>query len=145
MSTGSARKTPAAASAEDSAILALMPPRLREIADVVGVDATLALTQAVGGLRLHVPASVDADHPIAQAMGLEKAQALCKAFGLHYFPVPRGHLYKLALVRTRALERYYGGEPAASVAKDLGLHEITIYNWAGAEKRAMTSTQPGLF
>ena len=53
--------------ADHSEALELLPPRLREIAAVIGLDKTLALATAVGGLRIYVPASVDADHALATA------------------------------------------------------------------------------
>lgn len=131
---------------DDSATLALLPPRLREIAGVVGVDATLKLAaSALGGLRLYVPKVMGDDHPIAKAIGLGKAQLLCKHYQGAEIALPRGVQYRRSLVRARALERYYGGESASSVASDLDLHEITIYNWAGEDKRASTTEQPGLF
>lgn len=131
--------------ADHSEALELLPPRLREIAAVIGLDKTLALATAVGGLRIYVPASVDADHALATAIGLEAARKLCKAFARHAFPVPRGKRYLQALVRRRALERFYAGESAAKIAAELHLHEITIYNWAGSDKRATAAGHPSLF
>lgn len=130
----------------DTTALAMLPPRLREIAGVVGVDATLKLAaSSLGGLRLYVPKVMTADHPIAKAIGMAEAQRLCKHYQGAEIALPRGLQYRRALVRARALERYYAGESASSVAADLDLHEITIYNWAGEDKRVNPTGQPGLF
>ncbi len=127
---------------DDSAVLALLPPRLQEIAGVVGVDATLKLAAASGGLRLFIPAKIHAQHPIAKAIGIDKAKLLSRRYASECIALPRGQAYRRSLVRQRALERYYAGESARQVASDLELHEITIYNWAGEDKRIAANPQP---
>lgn len=133
---------------DEAKVLALLPPRLREIAAVpgVGVDATLQLASSrLAGVRLYVPHQVEAGHPIAEAMGLAPARALCKAFAGHSFALPLGLRYQGTLLRARVLARYYGGESAAALAREFRLHEMTVYKWAGQDKQQAAAGQSSLF
>ena len=60
-----------------------LPQRLREFADLIGVDAALALARAFGGLRIYIPTPPHcrADNRIAQIIGLDKLIALAHTYG----------------------------------------------------------------
>lgn len=57
-----------------------LPPRLAEIAEIVGLDAALRLAEIRGGARLMFPRKVKPDHWLAQELGQDKAEALCEHF-----------------------------------------------------------------
>ncbi|WP_336800638.1 hypothetical protein [Kaistia sp. MMO-174] len=57
-----------------------LPPRLAEIAEIVGLDAALRLAEIRGGARLMFPRTAKPDHWLVQELGSEKAQALCDHF-----------------------------------------------------------------
>lgn len=112
-------------------LLALLPPRLREIADVIGVPAVLALSDGWPGVRLFVPAEVPPHHPIALKIGLEAAQKLAQLCAGETIPIPRNHRILRARLRAEVVARYRADESASKLAREYGLHEYTVYRWAG--------------
>lgn len=123
----------------------LLPPSLDKLAQAIGVDACLKLAAQWPGVRVYVPPRIAADHPIAQCIGLEAAQKLADRRGNLTFSIPRNARYLAALRRQRAMQRYHAGESAAVLARELGVHEFTIYNWSQAERRHTANGQPCLF
>lgn len=59
----------------------LLPGCLREIADLIGIPATMAIVHHYGGVRLYVPKEIPADHPLAQMIGMGNAMTLSDAYG----------------------------------------------------------------
>ncbi len=57
-----------------------LPERLAEIASVIGLEGALLIASARGGARLSIPSKVTPESPIAQIVGLERAQALSLHF-----------------------------------------------------------------
>ncbi len=53
-----------------------LPARLAEIAGVIGLEGALLIARARGGARLSIPSRVTPESPVAQIVGLERAQAL---------------------------------------------------------------------
>lgn len=58
----------------------LLPEAGQEIADAIGVEATLTLLKARGGTRISIPVTCDDSHWLAQMLGVQTAHALCEAF-----------------------------------------------------------------
>ena len=58
------------------------------VTQLVGPDAAVRLTKALGGRRIYVPRSPGAAHPITAAVGLEAAMALAARFGGEQLEVP---------------------------------------------------------
>jgi Mor transcription activator family protein len=73
----------------------LMPKSLREIADRIGLDATLALVGRFGGTSVYVPRKLDASHPLCEALGLEAARRLVEEYGRIDLNVPKAQAYWL--------------------------------------------------
>ena len=59
-----------------------LPQSLKEIADSVGVEAAIKLSQKLGGRRFRIPlrSTVDDNHPIAQAIGTKPAARMMQDF-----------------------------------------------------------------
>lgn len=58
-----------------------LPQLLREIAEVAGLDAALALAAARGGQRVRIPAAIaDQDHWLVQTVGIDAATAICEMY-----------------------------------------------------------------
>lgn len=112
-------------------LVTLLPPRLREIAQVIGVPAVMALSEGWPGVRLFIPNEVPPHHPIALKIGLEAALKLSRMCAGETIPIPRNHRLLRAAVRAAVLARFRAGESAAKLAREFGLHEFTIYRWAG--------------
>lgn len=111
-------------------LVRLLPPRLRDIAQAIGVDAVLALSEGWPGIRLFVPAQIPASHPIALRIGLQAALKLAALCAGETIPIPRNHRLMRARLRAVAVARYRANESAATLAREFGVHEFTIYKWA---------------
>ena len=59
-----------------------------DIGAVIGTVSTMRLLAVFGGTRLYVPEQMDADHPIALALGLASARLLAKRFGREQLDLP---------------------------------------------------------
>ena len=55
----------------------VLPGVLRQIADVAGEDAALAIAKARGGTQVYFPPVPDADHWLSHLIGHDRAQAVC--------------------------------------------------------------------
>lgn len=53
-----------------------LPERLAEIAGVIGIEGALLIARARGGARMKIPARVSPDSPLAQIVGMERAELL---------------------------------------------------------------------
>jgi hypothetical protein len=68
-----------------------LPPRAAELAEVIGLAATLRLVEGWGGLRQYVPAPahLHADHPLVRQLGREAARRLAEHYAREKIDVPR--------------------------------------------------------
>ena len=62
---------------------ARLPPRVRALVKLLGVDAALALLEARGGVPLYIPKSIETarSYRWANALGSDALKALCEEFG----------------------------------------------------------------
>lgn len=67
---------------------AWMTPLLNRIADVAGERAALILGREKAGLQIYIPEKVNADHWLAQLVGLDAAKALAQEWGSKHIVVP---------------------------------------------------------
>lgn len=56
------------------------PPLLAEIADVIGVDAALRLSEVKGGRGVYIPAHAAPDHWLSKLIRHDLTNALCEYF-----------------------------------------------------------------
>lgn len=61
--------------------IAIIPRSMEDLREVLGEHAIVRLLLAYPGIDLKVPESVDADHPLARAIGLEAAKKLAQHAG----------------------------------------------------------------
>lgn len=59
----------------------LLPGALREIADLIGIPATMAIVEEYGGVRLYVPKEITDGHPLINLIGICNAITLSDTFG----------------------------------------------------------------
>ncbi len=108
------------------------PPLLNEIVDVVGLDAALALVQAKGGVRVHIPGCAPDGHWIVETIGREAADRLCAHFrvrnGGSYFRLPLGPKAFYAVQRERARELLAAGKSTDAVISALGVSRSFVDN-----------------
>lgn len=87
-----------------------------ELLDLLGPQAMIALAERFGGTRLLIPATIHADHAIAEAVGLEAARRLSDRMAPDVIHVPLARELRAAHYRAR-------GQSHAQIALRLGLTE----------------------
>ena len=122
---------------EDEAI-ARLPETLREIAEVVGLEATNKLVEARGGTKVYFPVAAGDDHWLVECVGREAADKLCSHFcadlpsdaeqSLHGADIvlPVGFTSSRAKARRRAMDVLLGGGTNSQAARASGLHVRTV-------------------
>ncbi|WP_049780328.1 hypothetical protein [Aromatoleum aromaticum] len=86
-----------------------------DIGAAIGTTATLRLLALFGGTRLYVPETLDADHVIARALGLEPAQRLSAVFAREQLDLADAEDY----LRLRRVRRVAGLLRAGAGARDV--------------------------
>lgn len=66
-----------------------LPASVRDLVEVIGLDAALAIVEARGGVRLYVPEAATVDHWLAGLIGLEALAALTEVYAREEIDVPR--------------------------------------------------------
>lgn len=104
-----------------------LPQSLVDVAEVIGLAATLALVENAGGVRIYVPERLTDDHRLADWLGREAAASLSEAFAMEELVVPRC-AEALRRVRNRQIrhERDQGARPA-ELALRYRLTERQVY------------------
>lgn len=120
-----------------------LSPKQRELAEVIGLEGTVLLSEHWPGVRLQVPHQVHPRHPIALAIGLRRAKKLCERYGGEPVTVPRGAAYLRALRNEQIVSEYQQGASARRLAMKYGLHENYIYALVG--KHLADQSQGNLF
>lgn len=67
----------------------LLPRLLRELAEVIGLSATLALAEAYPGVAVYIPSQPHPDHPLAKLIGYQNLQRLAAAYGQDHLRMPK--------------------------------------------------------
>lgn len=101
-----------------------VPAELEWLIAPLGVEATLALIEQRGGVRVFVPLEPTADNELARIVGLDAARALAAAFGGERLRVPlaRGKwtgAWRARIYRAR-------GMSLPEIARRLGCVENTV-------------------
>ena len=107
------------------AILRLtLPPILSEFAEIIGVEATLALAKAYGGGELYVPKRIKDSHKIALLIGAEKAGDLAQHMGgLRFKDFANASIALRAVEREIMMMRLEAGDISIqAAARELGIH-----------------------
>ncbi|MBF0417011.1 MAG: hypothetical protein HQL86_02025 [Magnetococcales bacterium] len=124
-----------------------LPESLREIRDVIGWPATMALVNAMGGLKVIVPKKLTLDHLLVGILGWEAASKLSEVYAGEVIKIPRA-ISALRCLRDREiLRRYDDGEKAAALAREYQLDLRTIEriipraSLKDAERREFASRQ----
>ena len=124
-----------------------LPESLRDIVDLVGVQAAVRLVENFGGLtKLYVPKRVDEDHVLAKKLGLKTARALAEEYGGDEIRnIPRCLASIRAVRNARIRGAFDAGASAASLALRFGLTERQIWNILSAGASASAERQSELF
>lgn len=119
-----------------------LPPKLREIAEVIGDAPALKLSDAWCGVRLFVPATITPEHPITLAIGLTAAEKLSRRYGGETITVPKASAYRLKLRDALIVDAYRKGASGRELALKYGVHENHLYSLIAKHE---AKRQPDLF
>lgn len=61
--------------------ISLLPGILKEMAELIGLSATMTIVRQYGGVRLYIPKEITEDHPIIKLVGICNAVALTDTYG----------------------------------------------------------------
>jgi len=122
----------------------LLPGILQEIAELIGLPATLKLVSHYGGVRLYVPKRLSADHILVTIVGEAAALKLVEQFGgLDHFDIPKAQAISVAL-RNRKIREEYPSLSQRKLALKYGLTERQVRKILAVEQVSETR-QMGLF
>ncbi len=124
-----------------------LPESLRDVVALIGLPATLKLVEHFGGLiALYVPREIEAEHPIAQAIGITAARKLSGRYGTDCLRnIPR---CVIGLRRIRDAEihaRRAAGESPARLALAFGLTERQVWSILAEIRDSSDDKQSALF
>lgn len=122
----------------------LLPPILQDFVELIGLQHTLALVQAYGGVRLYVPKlQLEDDHPLVRQIGREAAEKLQAMYGGEpHFDIPKAERAVRAVRDARIRHLRGTGAPVRTLALDHRLTERQIRTICGELE---DDRQSGLF
>lgn len=107
-----------------------LPQSLREIADVAGLDAALALAEAYGGRRVKLPSSFRPGSWLDKTVGEVAARAIVQHFGTTPLDIPLAGAGTYAQMRRNMAMRFdeltAANASAAQIARELGITERAV-------------------
>jgi hypothetical protein len=59
----------------------LLNKRMQDLADLIGIDLTLILSEHFGGTHLNIPNKAKPNHALVSLIGLDAFKKLCAAYG----------------------------------------------------------------
>lgn len=102
----------------DRSIMQGWPGSLQDIAELIGVAATLRLVDAYGGSVLYVPMSLEPGHRLVQAIGPKAAEEMVRIYGAEKVEIP-----VLRIARSRKALITGAEGKTREVARRLGVTE----------------------
>lgn len=121
-----------------------LPQQLKDLVDVIGLAAVQRLVQNYGGVRVVVPSTMHADHPLARLLGLETARQLSHHYARERIDVPRAMGAVLAARNATIFrENTVNGISARRLALAYNLTERRI--WEILAEQRCDDNQPDLF
>jgi hypothetical protein len=111
-----------------------LPALLKEIAEVAGLDAALAVAQAKGGITARFGSRLAPENWLVEAVGMEKAQLLSDHFtsgrGRIEFDIPlgpTGSIKRDMLARAEAMRKALeSGHKTTHTARHLGITRRSV-------------------
>lgn len=108
--------------AEADFALCELPPMLRELVDVVGLAAAIALAERFGGTEITVPArEPGAEWSVWACVGGEVAGKLWRHYQGARIYIPKGDRALRCVRNRRIVEAYRGDATANRLAREFGL------------------------
>lgn len=103
-----------------------LPPMLRLLVEVAGLQAALMLATRYGGTEICVPTRFDPNGSLARIIGVEAAQKIHERFRGERITIPKGDA-ALRCARNRVIVQEYRGDvTAGQLALKYGLTERQV-------------------
>lgn len=125
--------------------IAQLPQTIAEISEIVGIDATLRLVEAWGGVRLYVPRQMPEDHLLVSTLGREEAELLAEHYGGETILISRCLAAVRAVRNTRIQKDRENGVSIALLALRHSLTERQVYSILAANATPGDDRQASLF
>lgn len=120
-----------------TALLPLLPARLRNLTRLIGLAMTMTIVQHYGGSRLYIPSRATADHPLAALLGFEVLETFSKVYGLEdHFDVPKAAA-ALRFLRDEKIRRDQGIKSTRVLAFEHRLTERQVWKILANKKAAL--------
>lgn len=111
--------------------VALLPPQMRRLVQLIGLPDTLTLLRARGGTEFRIPVDPHGSL-LAELIGLESAAILCREMPGQTLDLPKHD--KIALqIRNQAIRNARRHQSASQVARQFGLTRRHIVNLTSDE------------
>lgn len=123
----------------------LLPASARELAEVIGLAATLTLIEHHGGTRLYVPKRLTPDNDLIETIGASAAGDLVDTYAGDTIDVPRGLRAVRAALYRRIVADYTDGATAAELALRHAKTERWIYAIVARHRAEAAARQQDLF
>lgn len=121
-----------------------LPPRLAQLAELIGLTATLRLVEARGGTVVYVPDVATTEHWLARLLGIAALERLVRAYPRDFIPVDRAAAALRAARDRHIVARHRDGQSTASLALDYHLTQRQVFNIL-ARGGMSDDSQPDLF
>jgi hypothetical protein len=105
-----------------------LPPRLAELAQVIGLPATLRLVEARGGTRIYVPEQATPDHWLVPLIGLPALQQLVGVHAREYLELDRAAAALRAARDRHIVAQVRAGASTATIALQCALTQRQVFN-----------------
>lgn len=122
----------------------LLEPLLRQLVDLIGLPATMAIVDAHGGTLLNIPRQADQNATLVGLIGAEKAAILGRELGPDRLLIPKAGAALLAL-RNRQILAQMQTRSVRQVARDFKLGERQVWYIKSQAGGADDDGSPGLF
>ncbi len=112
----------------------LLPGVLREMNELIGITATMAIVQQFGGVRLYVPISIPSGHILINLVGIQNAEKLADRFGgQEHFDIPKAEA-ALRQVRDHEIKQHWPQLSQRELALKYRLTERRVREILGSEQ-----------
>lgn len=122
----------------------LLEPLLRQLVELIGLPATLAIVERYGGTQLNIPRQADQNAALVALIGADKAAVLGRALGPDRLLIPKA-LPALTAVRNQVIVRQLQTRSVRQVAREFRLGERMIWYIRSRAEEAGSADQPRLF
>jgi hypothetical protein len=106
--------------------LDLLPGRVADLVEVIGLKAALVIVELRGGIRLTVPKKAAPDHWLVKHIGLEALERLSKVYGGETIEIDRCAAAMRAMLEARIAHEHDCGASNSELARRYGYTERGI-------------------